>query len=327
MLAQMDLGVEVLASNEVVLHGLDSSQARFLLHRLLRPPRTSEPLPDSALGLLITPHLSQTQRCRFADAGWSFVTGDGYASICFDSETVRLEPNSERSGEGTAQHRLFPPAMSRVAHALLNSPKASQTRIASDAGVSQPYVHAILRQLRASGQWMGHDDVVDRAGLLDLWLPKRRWEAITTYWVGATDLLEAVGVVDEHFGGSWLVSGDVAADVVAPWARPATLAVITGEGDLRNTPLVQVADGRQAQVILHVCSDPLVGAESRAATWNSHSLRLANTWQIAWDLEQSVAPDKEAALNRFLDQVLRQAADAAAMAASNSGTRSALPLF
>lgn len=302
MLAARDITVERDHANTVVLRSADLGSIRLPLVITNRPPRTSEPLPMDVPGLLVAPHLSSAQRARLAAAHWSYVATDGAIHVNFEHGEFDAPTEPQRPRRPTEP--LFALAKSRIIHALLEDLSQTQTAVAQAAGVTQPYVHNVIRELRALGYTFAPADAEEeRSRLLSLWLVRRRWQPITTYWTGATDLAAIVDICNSWLPGNWLLSGDIAADILAPWARPTTVTAITSAGSVLSSNLVQVTKREEAQLIVHDTDDPLVFQRSRDATWNQRKVSTANRFQVAWDLSNSHAVDRDAAFDRFMERI------------------------
>jgi hypothetical protein len=140
--------------------------------------------------------------------------------------------------------------------------------------------------------------------LLDWWLTHYPGPGGTVgYWYSVDDVASQVRTALSSFAASGIrvaVSGDMAADVLAPWRRPGK-AVLYADGgiDLTAAAFVPVASNDEASLVLHVPRDPgaLLPAE-----WVEHGIPLADPTQVFFDLAADEGSDaREAA------QVLRAA--------------------
>lgn len=221
---------------------------------------------------------------------------------------------------------------SLVLRALLLRGGRTQRDIAQLVGVSQPWVSQVIADLsedrlveparparpvrtgpRSSGGWL----VRDWVGLLDRWLELHPGPGgITTFWYGLDrPERQASAVVAALHSrrqapspqlpvtSAALVSGDVAADLLAPWARPQRAVVYARVGaeltDVGLTP----SPPEHATLALSVPEDPGVWVLSKVA-WRSEELDrfgvpLADPLQVLWDL-RSPSSDSGQAVSHYI---------------------------
>lgn len=298
----------------VRLSAPDGGQAVFTIRRTARAPRGSEPVPPPGpRSLWITRRLSSTQAVRLREAGWFFVSDEGiWLTVAGYSSDSRSDESNTGSGP---THPDWSPAFSRVVHAILAMPveaRLVQTGLARVAGVSQPHVSGVLTKLVASGLLddRSHAPAADTwLALAQAWARARTWMPITTYWTGVTDLAEALCVVRAVLPQPWVVSGDVGADILAPWRRPEQLVVLARGGTLAETPLVQVTSEEPAQVVLHATTDQVALPEDATAlSWRSQQLAVAQPLQVWWDVLRSPGTDAPEAAAHLIDTLTRQRA-------------------
>ncbi len=187
--------------------------------------------------------------------------------------------------------------------------------MAALVGVSQPRVSQIYRDLSSAGLLADRGRrVPDWEGLLEHWLSTYPGAGgVTTYWYGLASATEqALTVVDriaalspEPFPA--LVSGDVAADLLTPWGRPATAVVYARPpvdlDDLKLTP----SPAAEATLAVTVPRDPgvwLIPPTRRA--WSGSPLPLADPLQILHDLAASRAPDADQTATRLRAQLAQR---------------------
>lgn len=227
----------------------------------------------------------------------------------------------------------------QVIRALLTGQQFTQTELAQSTGLSQPRISQTLRKLNREGlarprgvqpyRW----EAAGWGDLLDHWLTTYRGPGGTrTYWYGleqaaqtadrVLDLLDATAATaaGAAVGSSQLMSnrtapalsGLVAADRIAPWARPTVATIYTPVGaDLQQVGLTP-ASPEEATIQLVVPADPGVWLVPRM--WRAlEGRRLADPFQIMWDLTHPIGAavtDADQAAHRLrkylLDEALAQ---------------------
>jgi hypothetical protein len=151
--------------------------------------------------------------------------------------------------------------------------------------------------------------VRDFDGLLRFWLDSYPGHGgISTYWLGLSPPRDQAFEVIRHLGTGTgpiaVVSGDVAADVIAPWRTPARAVVYTHAGaNLSGAGLVQAAEN-DATLQLIVPQDPGVWPSEFAVAQN-RQLPLADPLQVLWDVQRSPGSDTDETVTRLSD-VLRE---------------------
>jgi hypothetical protein len=230
-----------------------------------------------------------------------------------------------------------------VIRSLLLLGDANQTELARHAGVSQPRVSQIVKDLskqqllhpRARGgkrQWARNAGSPSRPGwevaTWDGLLSKWRTEypgpgGVATYWYGLKAPFEQARAVLQLLAGSKpgqshpqasntaLVSGDVAADLITPWAAPTRATIYTRAGlDLTQAGLTP-CPAPDATLVLVTPQDPgiwrfvpqvwrLVDADPAPRL-----MPLADPLQILYDLSRSPSVDLDQMLSKVEDLVVR----------------------
>ena len=130
-----------------------------------------------------------------------------------------------------------------------------------------------------------------------------RGSTITTWWAGEADLARAWDMVAACIPGH-LVSGDVAADAIAPTRRPRQLVIHAPEGSLSTSELIPVLSPTDATVVLHVHGDPVAQRAVVAAMWRGRSMCAADDLQIAWDLKSGIGEDATVAQAAWYRRVI-----------------------
>ncbi|MDP3972156.1 MAG: hypothetical protein Q8P61_04500 [Candidatus Nanopelagicales bacterium] len=269
-------------------------------------------MPESR-SLWITRHLSSTQAARLRETGWSFVSD---TDISLDMAGYSASSPAHGPDVGVDRSGLkWPPAFSRVVHAILSmsaGERLVQTELAHVAGVSQPYVSGVLKNLVSSSlltDRLRSPETDTWLNLTRIWAQARAWRPITTYWTGTVDLVQGLRLARVALRQPWAVSGDIAADAIAPWRRPEQLVILARGGTLASTPLVQVTSGEPAQVILHATTDKIALPEDAPALpWRSEQLAVAQPLQVWWDLLQSPGVDAPEAAEHLIGALAKQRA-------------------
>jgi hypothetical protein len=271
--ALVDAGVEMVsvdARHIEVHHGRDT--ARLLLKSYSHPITPSDAARiferHREPGVVVVPTATTQVRRAVEQAGWSWlVMGPGGVH-----GTLRLAGSDVRIGDETSEEH--PPRRRKsgpvpwgsltVMRCLIEQPTVTQQALATMARVSQPRVSQTLTTLaeqnlvrRVDRRWAPSD--LD--GLLRLWLETYPGPGgISTHWFGLdppTSQAHAVmGLLSEtkatkrgarrERGAAAgeplaLLSGDVAADLIAPWRSPTRATIYARAGmDLADVGLTPV---------------------------------------------------------------------------------------
>jgi hypothetical protein len=238
-------------------------------------------------------------------------------------------PGSEAAGPAPIRPGPHPWGSLAVIRQLLAGTAATQSELARRAAVSQPRVSqtlaglddaALVRRTGVAGhsRWV----VADWDALADWWLTRYPGPGgITTYWYALTSVPKQAraAVTELHRAGALAaVSGDPAADVLAPWHRP-TRAVVYAQASDTSDPIdleepgLTPAGTEEATLELSVPADHGVWA-SPDPRGTDASLPLADGMQVLWDLARSPSSDTDQAV-AALRPVLRARAAAAAKSA------------
>ncbi|MFC4107303.1 ArsR/SmtB family transcription factor [Micromonospora zhanjiangensis] len=274
-------------------------------------------------GLIIVPAATPAARAAAEAAGWSWLVDDGHhvvGTLRIGGQRVRLDTATAPTRERPRRVRpgRLPWGTLTLVRRLIERPYATQTELAELTGVSQPRVSQSLRTLseqglvrRTSTGWTAAD--VDR--LARWWLDAYPGPGgISTFWFGLEPPVAQARAVVALFDTiaarsetattrhpSVAVSGDVAADFIAPWHTPSRAIVYARTGsDLAPAGLTP-AGADEATLELVVARDPGVWPGERIGD----SLPLADPLQILWDVRRSTGADTEEAADR-LWQVLRR---------------------
>lgn len=223
-----------------------------------------------------------------------------------------------------------------VLRRLAGGAEGTQSQLAELAGVTQARVSQALKELSRAGlvsSWHGQPT---RYAAKDWDRVVRHWLAaypgpggISTYWYGLDDRAEqaraVVALLREQPVGhpvpqaardvdaaadsgpldpAAVVSGDVAADQVAPWRRPQRAVIYAHRGaDLAEVGLTPATE-QDATLELIVPRDrgvwPVPASQHVWAWPGTPELPLADPLQILWDVRRAPGPDRDQAAERLL---------------------------
>jgi DNA-binding transcriptional ArsR family regulator len=258
--------------------------------------------------LLVVPFVTEGTGERLAEAGWSWADLEGNlhlraAGLLVDRRrprTRQVQPKTIPQGTGgLAIIRALIGFMEGEAEPL------DATSLANQAGVTQPRASQVLGRLRelglvdkVEGRWWP-----DREKLLDRFLDEYRGPGGSEHYFYS--LSEPTEVAVAVTSGSELdprelrnpivVSGDVAADLMASWMRPRVVVLYASEEVPTDASKLTPAIGRDdANVILRFPQDQSIFPRRRPSTASigSHEIPLADTTQIIWDLQHLGGSDR-----------------------------------
>lgn len=258
--------------------------------------------------MLVVADASGAAAARARAAGWSLVTDDGPAWVRFSDHDVLELPGA--TPQPPVPRRRGPAsrgATTLVRRLLLPGADTTQRGLAALSGVSQPRVSQVFRMLSAAGLirrtgsgWTA----TDWDALCDWWLAHYPGPGgLTTWWagVGTPGELAVTTLSVLPAGAVPVVSGDVAADLIAPWRRPALTVVYARRGvDLVDAGLVPLPSPEGALLAFTVPEDVGVWPpEPTVRTWRATDVPIADELQILYDLERSPGPDAQEAADRW----------------------------
>lgn len=344
---RLEVPAEVSGASEVqrldleVRRSLRPIGAAALTRPGARPGARRRPVgaPQADL-LLVLPRASAAVRRRALELGICLIalnperaSGPDGVLVLQDGRTLPLgTPPGSLPGPRTVR----PPgeAVLLVVRALLLGEGGTQQQLADRLGISQARVSQVFadlnrRELLERGPAIGAPDaaaarswrVADVAGLLDLWLQLYPGPGgVTTYWFGLAPAREQVVAAIEVLRGNrsddqaLAVSGQPAADLLAPWALPRLAVVHARVGtDLRTAGLTP-CPAVTATLALTVPSDRGVWAfpdwyrsRSEAPTTD---LPLADPVQVLADLQRSPGPDAVQSTAHFRQWLLPRLSEA-----------------
>jgi hypothetical protein len=285
----------------------------FELHKRSRAPRVSElARAPTANALLVAPSLTASAQARLRDLGWSWVTDDGRLHLRFPNHAV---DDGGNEGEVARAPALLAHLSARgigtfaVLRRLLLAPHYRQVQLAAATGLTQPRVSQILRTL-------SEIDLVDRES--DGWTltnwdrALKEWLAsypgprgVVTYWSGLDDVWSSTLIALDGLPDSTVVSGDPAADLLAPWRQPRTATIYAPSmGDLTSTGLVQVAAPTDGTVAVCVPDDRTVWpTDPITRTFRECHINVADPLQVLRDVMRTHDEDASQAAERLIDWI------------------------
>lgn len=289
-LAEHDLAVSMPDAHHVILTG-PSGERMYLLRILVRPPGPAQVVKAGAdastedlPGLLIAPKASPAAQQAALRAGVSLLLAPHSIGQLTRGHLITPSGDLLTLAETTAAPARPGPrpwATIAIATYLLEGNASTQDALAGRAGVSQARISQVLHALE---RWVQRTDrgwtVTDTAGLTQ-WLAEQPPPGRTaTTWLGLDDPAPAATTVAHWLTArnvSYALSGDVAADLLAPWARP-TRALVYVDQALDLTPLgLTPAPPDAATLELVVPDDPYV---LRDAHQLPSDLVIAHPWRI-----------------------------------------------
>jgi len=181
----------------------------------------------------------------------------------------------------------------------------TQADLARMAGISQPAVSQVRDRLgslveRTAVGWR----VRDRSLVWDTFMDEYAGAGgISSYWYGLdpiTQQTDKVLALADALGVDALLSGDSAADRLAPWRIPAAGVVYTRSAlDLRRDAFAE-SEPANATMTVIVPADRTIWAT--AAAWSP--VTTADPLIVAWDLRHSGGPDARESADRIKSRVL-----------------------
>jgi hypothetical protein len=148
---------------------------------------------------------------------------------------------------------------------------------------------------------------VDRSALLDAFVSQYRGPRGSERLLYTLDPLETAATrISElsrrESGAAVALSGDIAADRIAPWRTPTTLLVYAPEPfSTDSLNMIEATGRRDANVIVRYPQDTSVfGSEPLIVT----GLRIVDPTQVIWDLSDHNGSDRREAAERVASWLL-----------------------
>lgn len=289
----------------------DDHSAVFFVLTVPRVARTHDVKPAPERHALLVAHSITNEALERAwAAGWSVVTDDGTGRLRFTQRTLRLGSTSSTQAPKRRPGRPGRSVFSVVRALFALEDGARQDEIANFAHVGQAAVSKALSRLadldlvaRGPNGWQ----VTDRVGAVSWWLAHYPGPGgIETHWFGVetiTDQAYRAYVALGRAHARPVVSGDVAADLVAPWRTPRHATLYARRGaDLSEIGLTP-SDASASTLTLVLATDPGVWPISKAPVlieMRGHGdIARANAFQVLYDVSRSPGPDAGEALEAW----------------------------
>ena len=289
----------------------DDHSAVFFVLTVARLARTHDvkraPERDA---LLVAPSITSEALERAWSQGWSVVTDDGIARIRLAKRTLRFDSPAPAQPPKRPRGRPGRGVFSVVRALFALEGGARQDELAEFAHVGQAAVSKALGRLaeldvvaRGPNGWQA----TDRAGALSWWLAHYPGPGgIETHWFGVDSINEQAYrayVALGHERANPVASGDVAADLVAPWRTPRRATLYAKHGADFSAIGLTPSDASASTLTLVLADDPGVWPISRAPVlieMRGHGdVARANAFQVLYDLSRSPGPDAGEALEAW----------------------------
>ncbi len=263
--ALKDQGVDVrltdAAGTLTLRHG--DAIASWRLRHLWRAPRPSEIRPAGDDQVLWLPDLSRPLRDRLVEMDISWVTDTGDVRVRAPWGLVAIDTHVSTNvpaRPATEAVRRSRGALATLQYLLEDPAPASQHRIASAVGISQPRVSQVLKQLRRDGlaeRTGGGWQVPEPERAFRAWLAAAATPAtVTISWYSLSPAPQQLTEIWDQArveGAELRLCGDWAADLLAPWRRPGPIVVHADQTlDLERRSFVPATPDTRT-VALHVC--------------------------------------------------------------------------
>ncbi len=271
------------------------------------------PAPNS---LLVAPALSDAAAALARSRGWSAVPEEGPAWLRYYGKVLEL--SRPVSSEAAVTRKRGRPGWGifSVARALLAVEQgARQEELAEVAGVSQPRVSQALRELAGLGLAMRSPQgwiVTDKAAAIAWWSAHYPGPGgLTSHWYGLDPVVQQAYRIHELLasaGSRPAVSGDVAADLVAPWRTPRHALLYAERGADLSAAGLTPTGAEEGTLTLILPGDRAVWPISRAP-WTIGltgygNVARAGALQVLYDLTNAGGPDAADARQAWLDWML-----------------------
>jgi hypothetical protein len=330
LLHAVGLQTAVKSSSRLDLVGTTDSGEKFMVEVKTRqtPPTPtdihrdlrvflSHPPESQAILLYIVSHLTPSLREAARANSCLAVASIRDSSVIIRSKEYRVDEISPDRYRSTIR-RSRKPAWGRYAlmrSLLRTSTPRRQIVLAEESGVSQAAISHILNAnrdetIRQGAGWIA----ADPAKLIDTFLKSYPGPlGIATNWFGLESVREQARRVGAAAPSNLelLVSGDVAADQIAPWRRPIK-AVLYAKAGLSHAdgrsqlPQHGFAESKASQATLEfvVPADATIWATARA--WGSSTDRgpTVDPLIAAWDVGRTGGSDASEAVSKLREFVL-----------------------
>jgi len=294
-LANAGVSVLELRPDSWTLQAGDSGDVEtFHVHTSSRLPRGQEPVPGGA-----TPRLwvcAQTQNraavTRVVEAGWSVLTPT-WIHIQFPGTTVHWPPPLSQQ----PPPQPWSPKFAAVIHQLLlhawHRWDAPQAVVAAKSAVTQAYVSSVL----ARTSQLREPDEHALMTLTSMWRDHQPRHRVRTCWTAPGTVkrwLDDLAATHPDTT-SWMVTADVAADILAPWRAPTILHILTDNINFSHLPWTPAPHPGAANIIVDVTNDQTVFSNATHHRWGSLNVSVADRLQTWLDLHTDPQSDRHEA--------------------------------
>jgi len=284
-----------------------------------RNPRPSEVTASNGDRAMVVSRPSGELMASLARAGWSWVSVEGAAHVLLPEGPLELS-GADVPREAPVVAPSAPRSLLSVLRVLLVEPQPSTQRvIAHRCGITQARVSQVLGRLRrerllAVGRAprVADPDVAAR-----WWLDRypgpsgttTSWYGLGDPWEQALRLLTATRRTDgapsphaEGRGATAMVSGDLAADLIAPWRRPLRAHIYArAPMDPADHGFVAAGAGDGSTLSVTYDDDPVLWGAG--PPWSLHagtSVACADVLQAAFDVGIAAGSDADQAVRALL---------------------------
>lgn len=284
---------------------------RFLIENRGRAPYPNElnawPPLQRTQRLLLCDYVSQPLADRLVDIGWSFADDSG--NIHLQDAGLLIERRRRRT---PSKGRISLPQgragllLIRTVVAERNLQRFAPSELAAQLELPRPRVAQTLAKLRdiglaetvTRGEWR-----VDRAGLLDAFIESYRGPGGRTVHAYSLDEPRDIAeLVARSVDAPVVISGDVGADLIAPWRRPTTAVIYSHTTWKDKQGLVMASAPEDANVLLCSPTDQSIFATADRRHKRFH---VADPLQVMWDLQRLGGSDRLEHMGQIREWLLR----------------------
>lgn len=307
-LADEGVTVDAVDHHHVRLIDEASSVTRVVLLRAYRQPISSSKIPplDERAGLLVVPRGTDAFFHAARQGGWSVAADSGELDVTVGRRHILRRHEDQPIGKrrtGRTPWPLF--TTGRVLGCLATAPlpgaSVTQEILARIVGTSQPTINRAVRRLAEHGllsTTRGRLHVPDPDALTNWWIENYPGPGgVTAYWYSlASPAEQARAAVALLTGGRSrtdpVVSGQVAADLLAPWQRPDRVQIYARKAvPLAAAGFVAVAAPEDATLTVTVPADAGIWLRSPwPATLLGARVDLADPLQVLYDVASADDP-------------------------------------
>jgi hypothetical protein len=307
-----DFVVEVQVGDETGRFAVELKRRSPYPHEVERLNPVRDRLRRWGAPLLQVPRISEGQANALVAHGWSWADHFGN----FDLRTGHIVLRNWTRHTGSTQRlsgRSLPYGRAglRVVRTLILGTVGAEVHtssLAACSNTSPPRTSQVLRQLQQAGpvKKRSQNWDVDREALLELFLEEYPGPGGDASYFYTLDLLQTAQDLAAGVEPSTAVSGDLAADLLAPYRRPTHLIVYFRDGSLvEGDRLIPAENVEDANVITIRPWDTSVFPVNSKVVESAGALPLADPTQVAWDLKRLGGSDRVEHLERLKTWILK----------------------